>query len=45
MRSETETLNNLVEAESKEMDAVNNYRSVVTGVIGQLERAARSQDL
>merc|ERR1711997_1137212 len=45
LRSETETLNNLVQIERKEMDAVNNYRSVVTGVIGQLERAARAQDL
>merc|ERR1712079_260383 len=45
LRSETETLNNLVQAERQEKEAVNNYRTVVTGVIGQLERAARAQDL
>merc|ERR1711902_33407 len=45
LRSEAETLNNLVEIEREEADVVNNYRSLVTGVIGQLERAARAQDL
>merc|ERR1712026_323298 len=45
LRSETETLNNLVQIEKQEEDVVSNYRSVVTGVIGQLERAARAQDL
>ena len=43
--SESETLNNLVEAERREMEAANNYRNVVTGLFGQLERAARAQDL
>ena len=45
LRSETETLNNLVQIEKQEEDVVNNYRGLVTGVIGQLERAARAQDL
>ena len=45
LRSETETLNNLVQIEKEEADVVNNYRSLVTGVVGQLERAARAQDL
>ena len=45
LRSETETLNNLVQIEKEEADVVNNYRGLVTGVIGQLERAARAQDL
>ena len=45
LRSETDTLNNLVQIEKQEEDVVNNYRSLVTGVFGQLERAARAQDL
>ena len=45
LRSETETLNNLVQIEKEEEEVANNYRSLVTGLVGQLERAARAQDL